>query len=212
MSPTLPKTRPVTAVVRRNRKAPRVVKRSTRALAAVRGSAAQYAPLVGFLAVTTAAAAYGSQFNPTPRNPDTELWYAAQKTSRFNPPPAVRGPVWAALYGMIAVAGWRVYRAPRSRARSEALVWWAAQMSLNAAWTPLFFGERKPRAALADLVALTGAIGGFTASARKVDRGAAALMIPYLGWVTFAGYLNAEIVRLNRPVTERHVIAALEGV
>jgi tryptophan-rich sensory protein len=190
------------------KRGPRVVTRRAAAVATAR----EYAPLVGFLAITGAAAAYGAQFNPTARNPETQLWYAAQKKSRLNPPPAVFGPVWTALYGMIAVAGWRVYRAPRSRARTEALVWWAAQMALNTAWTPLFFGGRMPRAALADLVAMTGAIGGFTASARKVDRGAAALMLPYLGWVTFAGYLNAEIVRKNRPVTSTQVLAALEGV
>ena len=44
---------------------------------------------------------------------------------------------------------------------------------------------------------LVGTIGAYMVVARKVDRPAALLMAPYLGWCGFAALLNEEIVRLN---------------
>ena len=158
----------------------------------------EYAPLAGFVALATAAAVYGALYSPSAKNPEIDRWYASQKKARLNPPPAVFAPVWTALYAMIATAGWRVYRAPRGPARTQSLALWGAQMGLNAAWSPLFFGAQAPRAALADLVAMAATIAAFMGTARKVDRTAARLMIPYLAWVAFAGYLNAEVVRRNR--------------
>jgi tryptophan-rich sensory protein len=172
-------------------RAPRVVRRP-------RLLSGKYAPLAGFAAVAASAAIYGAMYSPSSMNPDIQRWYASQKKARLNPPPAAFGPVWTVLYTLIAAAGWRVYRAPRGRARSQALAWWGAQMGFNAAWSRLFFGSQAPRAALADLTAMAAAITAFMATAGKVDRTAARLMIPYLAWVAFAGYLNAEVVRKNR--------------
>lgn len=179
-------------------RSPRIVKRLRQAAESAPDVAREYAPLAGFLAITAGAALLGSRFNPTAEHRRSQFWYATRRKSRLNPPPAVFGPVWGTLYVMIAVAGWRVYRAPSSRRRSQALAWWAAQMAFNGAWSPLFFGKRDPEAALVDLVAMAGSIGAFTATARKVDRRAAQLMLPYMAWVSFAGYLNATIVRNER--------------
>jgi tryptophan-rich sensory protein len=157
----------------------------------------EYAPLAAFVGITGAAAFYGARYSPSPANPEIERWYASQKKARLNPPPPVFAPVWTTLYAMIATAGWRVYRAPSSPARSRALALWGAQLALNAAWSRLFFGEQNPKAAMVDLSAMAGSIAAFAANARSVDRTAARLMLPYLAWVTFAGYLNAEVVRRN---------------
>jgi tryptophan-rich sensory protein len=86
----------------------------------------------------------------------------------------------------MAVSAARVYRAAPSPARSRALTLWGAQQALNAAWSPLFFGQRRPRAALLDLGLLWGTLGGYALQARKVDPVASALVGPYLGWVSFA--------------------------
>ena len=121
-------------------------------------------------------------------------WYRRLEKSPLNPPPAVFGPVWTVLYGLIATSGWRVWRA----GSRKALGWWAAQLALNAAWSPIFFGLKRPRAALADLALLLPAIAIYARHARQVDRPAAWMVAPYLGWVGFASVLNAEIVRRNR--------------
>lgn len=128
----------------------------------------------------------------------TDDWYDGLRKPRLTPPKAVFGPVWSGLYALIAVSGYRVWKAPRSRRRRAALGLWGAQLVLNAAWTPLFFGLRRPLAALVDLVALTGTASAYAAVARKVDRPAAIMMLPYLGWLGLAGVLNEEIWRLNR--------------
>ncbi len=166
---------------------PRIVRRSKR----------DYAMLATFLAAAAASGALGSLYNPGSSNLETQRWYAALRKSPLNPPPATFAPVWTTLYVLIAVAGWRIARAPRSRERSLALTWWSAQMAFNAAWSPLFFGRRSADGAMLDLLAMLGSIGAFMHSARRVDRRATELMIPYAAWVLFAGYLNLEVVRRN---------------
>ena len=124
-------------------------------------------------------------------------WYRLLRKSSLNPPDAVFGPVWTGLYAANALSAARVYQAEPSPARTRALALWGAQQALNAAWSPLFFGQRRPRAALFDLGLLWGTLGTYLAQARKVDRTAAALVVPYLAWVSFAGLLNEEVIRKN---------------
>lgn len=158
------------------------------------------ATFAAFAGVTAAAAYLGTRAYPAHRLSRTRLWYRTLDKPAFNPPDWVFGPVWSVLYALIATSGYRVWRARddrQPRTRSAALALWAAQLGLNAAWTPIFFGARRPRLALADLGALIAAVGGYTMLARKVDRPAAMLMAPYLAWLTFAGVINEEIVRRN---------------
>lgn len=125
------------------------------------------------------------------------LWYTLLRKPSFQPPREVFGPVWTVLYGAIALSGWRVWKQPRSTRRSISLGLWGVQLALNAAWPWLFFGRRRPRAALVDEAALLGSIGAYGIASSRIDRGAAWLMAPYFGWVSFATVLNREIVRLN---------------
>lgn len=125
-------------------------------------------------------------------------WYNVElKKPAFQPPAPWFGPVWTLLYALLAVSGARVWRAPPSRARRRALTLWGAQVALNAAWPVLFFSARRPRAALAELVALVGSAAVYMDEAQQVDRGAALAVAPYLAWTGFATLLNEEIVRLN---------------
>ncbi|MBN1206758.1 MAG: tryptophan-rich sensory protein [Myxococcaceae bacterium] len=63
---------------------------------------------------------------------------------------------------------------------------------------PILFGKRRLGASLVDIGALGASLAASIAAARRVDRPAAALVAPYLGWVCFAGLLNAELGRRNR--------------
>ena len=98
------------------------------------------------------------------------------------------------FYTLIAVAGWLVFRA---RGFSFPLYLWAAQLVLNALWTPLFFGAELYWLAFVDIAALWVAVVWCVAAFWKVHRLAAGLMVPYLGWVTFAAALNLGIALLN---------------
>ena len=153
--------------------------------------------IAAFGGSVAAAAFLGSRFNPAPGT-ETGLWYRRQRKAPLNPPPQVFAPVWTTLYTLMAIAGYRVWRSPESESRETALRLWFTQLGLNAAWSPLFFGAKRPAISMADLLALLAVQSAFVRKAGDVDRPAAWLFAPYIAWVMFAGYLNAEIIRRNR--------------
>ena len=148
--------------------------------------------LLGFGGACAAAALVGAAV--TRRNLG---WYRTLKKPPFQPSERVFGPVWSALYALMSASAWRVWKSPDSPARSRALGLWGGQLVANAAWSPLFFGAHRPRAALADLGLLTGTAAAYAREAGVVDRAAGWMMAPYLVWCGFAGLLNEEIVRRN---------------
>jgi tryptophan-rich sensory protein len=160
-----------------------------------RGVGTRLLGALAFGAITFGSAAAGASVSRP------NLWYRRLRKPRANPPSWVFGPVWSVLYTAIAASGYRVWATPTSAAssaaRTRALRLWTLQLGLNASWSPLFFGRRQPVASAAVALALVPAIAAYAVAARKVDRTAAALMLPYLGWSAFAAYLNAEIVRKN---------------
>jgi tryptophan-rich sensory protein len=141
------------------------------------------------------AAAVIGNLSAEPR--DMRRYYRRLDKPSFAPPAKVFGPVWGVLYPAIALSGARVLAAPASPARSAAIALWLSQMVLNAAWTPLFFGRKDARAALADIAALLALTTAYSIAAGKVDRPAAVLSVPYASWIAFAGALNQGIVARN---------------
>jgi tryptophan-rich sensory protein len=122
-------------------------------------------------------------------------WYAVLAKPAFNPPAWMFGPVWTALYVLIAVAGWRVWQ--HDRAGGPMKLWWT-QLVLNFLWTPVFFAAHQIGTALLVILLLLLAILAFIATAWRQDRVAAWLFVPYAAWVAFASALNGSIWMLNR--------------
>lgn len=146
-----------------------------------------------FAALTTLASLPGSRVSRrTPR----KLWYRLLRKPKQTPPDWVFGVVWPVLYGLIAWSGARTAR----RKDPAALALWSAQLVFNAAWSPLFFGARKARLALFDLGLTLGATAAYTWRVARSDSKAAWAMAPYLGWLSYAGTLNAGILRKNAPL------------
>jgi translocator protein len=150
--------------------------------------------LAGFGLATAGAAWYGSRYS---RGGSRDTWYRHLEKPKFTLPDNVYPVVWTSLFAMIAWSGWRIWSAAPSRERKQALRLWLSQLSANAKWSKLFFGEHRPTLALVDAIALEGLIFSYIKAARKVDRAAANAFIPYAAWVAFAAVLNAEIARLN---------------
>ena len=86
-------------------------------------------------------------------------WYAGLAKPPWVPPNHWFGPVWGALYVMMATAAWLVSRERYHRQQTVALGAYSVQLLLNAAWAPLFFGARNPGFGLFDIVALWLAVG-----------------------------------------------------
>lgn len=150
----------------------------------------QWLALVGFLAAVTVVAIVGGVAAS-----GSVATYRRLELPPFAPPSWVFGPVWSVLYLLIAIAGWLVWR---RMGLDRAMVPYAAQLVLNAAWTPLFFAGGWYGAALVEIVVLIAAVAWTIAAFWPRSRPAAALLLPYLAWVGFAAALNAAIWALNR--------------
>jgi tryptophan-rich sensory protein len=126
-------------------------------------------------------------------------WYAAIEKPAFTPPAWVFGPVWTTLYVLMGVAAFLVWRRGLgSRAVRVALGWFLGQLALNAAWSPVFFGWHRIGVALVVVLLLWAAVVVTMYEFSRVSRAAAALLAPYVLWVSFATVLNASIWWLNR--------------
>src|SRR5215475_1108317 len=132
--------------------------------------------LFGFGAAVAAAAWVGARNSP--RDLRTRLWYRRLKKPSFHPPDKVFPIVWTALYTLIAISGWRVWKQRDSPERTAALRLWISQLLTNAEWTRLFFAKHLPTMSLANIVSLQAAVLGYILEAGKVDRPAAALFVP----------------------------------
>ena len=149
--------------------------------------------LVVFLTICLGTSGIGGAVTAT----SVGSWYQDLQKPSFNPPDRVFPPVWTALYVMIAVAGWRVWRAAGLRTARTAFLLYAVQLALNLTWSFLFFGSRLIGVALIEVVVLLLAIVANTILFWRHDRLAGMLLVPYGIWVAFATMLNAAIWRLN---------------
>jgi translocator protein len=121
-------------------------------------------------------------------------WYPTLNKPAFNPPSWIFGPVWTALYIMMAVAAWAVWLKGNSR---NALILFFIQLALNFIWSFLFFAMKSPALALIDIVAMWIMILATLITFWKITKPAGWLLVPYLAWVSFATVLNASIWWLN---------------
>jgi len=132
---------------------------------------------------------------PTPDNPEVYSDYEELEQPAFKPPAQVFAFVWPPLFLALIVSGLRIWNAPRSAARTQALSLWAAVQGLNALWMAL--GPRRLSGQLATAVTTLGAAGAYIWRAGKVDAPAAGLVAPYAGWIGFANVLTEELWRKN---------------
>lgn len=128
---------------------------------------------------------------------DTSPWYQNLTKPHLMPPNGVFAPVWIALYTLMAIAVWLVWRTRPSPCRRTGLRLFGVQLWFNLLWAWIFFSRHQIATALADLLILWIAILMIIVNFRKVSTTAAWLMLPYLAWVTFAIYLNFGLWRLN---------------
>lgn len=125
-------------------------------------------------------------------------WYAGLVKPTLNPPSWVFGPVWITLYFLMGIAAFLVWRKGFERRDVKmALGIFGVQLFLNAIWSIIFFGLHNPFWAFIEIIVLWLAIVWTIVVFYRISKPAAYLLLPYILWVSFAGYLNYSIWMIN---------------
>ena len=165
--------------------------------------------LIIAIVVSELAGIIGSVFT----TPSITGWYATLVRPALNPPAWVFGPVWTTLFALMGIAVFLVYIKDEKTVLSEvegrrfkrnkkiALVLFGIQLVLNTLWSIIFFGLHNPGAAFVEIIflwlAILATIIAFAKISPPAGGPAAWLLVPYILWVSFAGYLNLMIWILN---------------
>lgn len=145
---------------------------------------------VGAVAVATLIA----KLNPEPTE-DFEAYsdYDAPEWEqpKAKPPPKLLANFWPPLFLALTLSGLRIWNAPASAARTQALTLWGMAQGLNAVWMAL--GPKRLGGQVAAAVASIGTAAAYVWRARQVDPATAALVTPYIGWVGVANVLSEQL-------------------
>ena len=124
-------------------------------------------------------------------------WYKTLNRGSLNPPGWVFGPVWTALFLLMGYALYIVWTSENVKDKKKAYWIFGIQLALNTFWSIIFFGFQNPGLAFFEIWILWAAILANIIVFYRINRWAGYLLLPYLGWVSFAIYLNYSIWRLN---------------
>lgn len=150
-----------------------------------RSTLSQVVGLVAWLALTFGAAAIGAVASV-----DAGSFYGQLVRPAWAPPASAFGPVWSALYLLMGVAAWLVWRERGAVHLPVALTLFVVQLCANALWSWLFFAWRNGAFAFVDVLVLLALIAATTTIFWRIRRLAAVLMLPYLAWVCLASALT----------------------
>lgn len=125
-------------------------------------------------------------------------WYRNLRKPRLQPPDWLFGPAWTIILGLAAwsaTIAWQAADSPGER-RLVVLLF-GANALLHLLWSPLFFKWKRPDLALFEVAFLWASLVALVVGLAPISTTASLLILPYLAWVTFATWLNWQIVRLN---------------
>lgn len=126
------------------------------------------------------------------------VWYDTLRKPSFTPPGWLFAPVWSALYLMMGISLFLVWKTGvDSKVTKIGLLFFGGQLVLNALWSVVFFGMKSITGGLVMIIVLWILILITILLFYKVSEIAAYLLIPYILWVSFASVLNFFIFRLN---------------
>lgn len=150
--------------------------------------------LIIAIVVSELAGIIGSVFT----TPSIQTWYATLARPALNPPAWVFGPVWTTLFALMGISAFLIWKKGLDRKDVKvALGIFIGQLILNTLWSIIFFGLHSPAGAFTEIIFLWLAILATIVAFAKISRPAAWLLVPYILWVSFAGYLNFSIWQLN---------------
>ena len=142
-----------------------------------------------FMLANLAAASSGAIFRPG-------AWYKALAKPSWTPPNWAFPVTWSVLFVLNAVAGWLVWRTGGDGS-AAALTVYGVSLVINASWSGVFFGLHRMGLGFVIVVALWLSLAAEIALFSHINLLAAALVSPYLVWVTIASALNLRVWQLN---------------
>ncbi len=153
-----------------------------------------FSRLVAAIIICQLAGIIGSVFTIS----SIPTWYASLAKPIFTPPSWLFGPVWIALYTLMGISLYLVWQKGfKKNENRNALYVFGAQLSLNAAWSIVFFGMRDIFGGLLVIIAMWLSIAATIIAFYKISKKAAWLLVPYMIWVSVATLLNFYLWQLN---------------
>lgn len=130
--------------------------------------------------------------------PAIPTWYAGLAKPWFSPPNWLFAPVWTTLYALMGVSAYRIWRLGVRRKEIKSVInLFLIHLVVNALWSLVFFGLKNISLALFIIVLLWILIYILIKRFSKIDPLSSYLLVPYLGWVSFATLLNFALWVLN---------------
>lgn len=130
--------------------------------------------------------------------PSITTWYATLQKPPFTPPNWLFAPAWITLYLLMGISASLVWhKGLENRPVGTALIIFLAQLILNTLWSIVFFGLESPLYGLIVIAVLWIMILLTILKFFRISAPAGALLLPYIGWVSFAAILNAALFILN---------------
>lgn len=125
--------------------------------------------------------------------------FASVAKPPLSPPGWLFPVVWTVLFVLMGIASYIVYvqDVPQEQ-KNTALLLYGIQLAVNFLWSIIFFNLHAYLFAFLWLILLWILIIATTIAFRRISKTAGFIMLPYILWVTFAGYLNLGIYLLNR--------------
>lgn len=116
----------------------------------------------------------------------------------LSPPGWLFPVVWTILYILMGISAYIVTTSSATeKQKRNALIVYGTQLFFNFLWSIIFFNREDYLFAFIWLAALWALILANIILFYRISKPAGLLLIPYLLWVTFAGYLNFAIYLLN---------------
>lgn len=129
---------------------------------------------------------------------DMMVEYGSFNKPPFSPPTILFPIAWTILYLLMGIGSAMIYsKEEYSDYRSIGLTLHMAQLILNFFWSIIFFNMGKYYFAFVWLVILWLVVFSMIMNYRKISKTAFLLNVPYIVWLTFAGYLNLAVAILN---------------
>jgi tryptophan-rich sensory protein len=127
----------------------------------------------------------------------SNAWFRSLQLPSFMPPSWAFPVAWTTLYILLGLSLAMLIHARGARGRGLILALFLLQLAVNYAWSPAFFAMHRVTLGLLLIAAMILLTLALIALLWRVRKAAALLLLPYLGWLCFAGALNYRIMTDN---------------